>query len=112
MSRARDATGQASVELVGVLPLAVLVAAALWQAVVAGEAIWSAAGAARSAARAQAVGGDPLASARGRVPGSLRRGVRVRAEDGGVRVGVAIPLVLTGRRLATVTARASLPAQR
>jgi hypothetical protein len=112
MSRARDRSGQASVEMVAVLPLAALAVAVLWQAMLAGQAVWSSAGAARAAARAQAVGGDPLAAARGAVPGSLRRGVQVRAAGDGVRVGVGVPLVLTGGRLATVDARAQLPPQR
>ncbi|MDX6666217.1 MAG: hypothetical protein QOG68_2423 [Solirubrobacteraceae bacterium] len=112
MPRARDATGQASVELIAILPLVALVVAVLWQAVLAGQAVWSSAGAARAAARAQAVGGDPLRAARLAVPGALRAGVRVRAVGDGVRVGVAIPLVLSHVHLGTVDARASMPAQR
>lgn len=112
LQRLRSASGQASVELVAVLPLAAVVLAVLWQAVLAGQAAWSAAGAARAAARAQAVAGDPLAAARAAVPGSLRRGVRVRPEADGVRVGVAVPLVLSGSPLGTIEARAALPPQR
>ncbi|HVW18454.1 MAG TPA: hypothetical protein VHB30_09410, partial [Solirubrobacteraceae bacterium] len=48
--------GQASVELVALLPIVLLVGAALWQAVVAGQAIWLSGGAARAAARAAAIG--------------------------------------------------------
>ena len=112
MSRARDATGQASVELIAILPLAALVVAVLWQAVLAGQAVWSSAGAARAAARAQAVGASPLQAARLAVPRALRGGVRVHATQDGVRVGVAIPLVLSGARLGTIDSRASLPPQR
>jgi hypothetical protein len=112
MPRLRDVSGQASVEFVALLPVVVLAAAALWQAVVAGQAIWGSAGAARAAARAQAIGGDAEASARAALPASLRRGLSVAARPGGVRVEVPIPLVLGGDRLATVTARASLPSQR
>lgn len=111
MSRARDASGQASVELIAILPLAVLIVAALWQAMLTGQAVWSSAGAARAAARAHAVGGDPLAAARGAVPGSLRRGVRVRLVGEGVRVAVRVPLVGSGRSLGSVDARAGLPPQ-
>src|SRR5436190_435532 len=107
MPRLRAADGQASVELVAVLPLLVVVAAALWQAVVAGQAIWASAGAARAAARAEAIGGDAEASARAALPVSLRRGLTVAARPGGVRVDVPIPLVIGGDRLATVSARAS-----
>ena len=112
MHTLRDETGQAAVEFVAVLPLVALVVAVLWQAVLAGQAVWSAAGAARAAARAQAVGGDALAAARGAVPGALRRGVRVRADGAAVRVGVAVPIVLVGARLLTVDASAKLPPQR
>jgi hypothetical protein len=111
MPRARDATGQASVELIAILPLAALVVAVLWQAMLAGQAVWSSAGAARAAARAQAVGGDPRAAARGAVPGALRSGLRVRESDGAVRVGIRVPLVLSGMSLGTVDARAALPPQ-
>jgi len=53
----RREVGQASVETVALLPLVVLVGALLWQAVVAGQALWLSAAAARAAARAAAVGG-------------------------------------------------------
>ena len=112
MSRLRDTAGQTSVEFVAVLPLLVVVGAALWQAVVAGQAVWASAGAARAAARAQAIGGDAAAGARGALPVSLRRGLQVDARSSGVRVGVSIPLVFTGDHLATVSARAALPPQR
>lgn len=111
MPRIRDASGQASVELIAILPLAVLVVAVLWQAMLAGQAVWSSAGAARAAARAHAVGGDAEAAARGAVPGALRRGLRVRPSGDGVRVEVRVPLVLSGKSLGTVEARAALPPQ-
>ena len=56
--------GQAAVELVAVLPLVAALLAALWQLALIGDASWSAAGAARAAARAEAVGLDPRAAAR------------------------------------------------
>jgi hypothetical protein len=112
MPRARDDSGQASVELIAVLPLVALVVAVLWQAVLAGQAVWSSAGAARAAARAQAVGGDALAAARSAVPGSLRGGVRVKPAGDGVLVGVRVPLVLSGMSLMTIDSRARLPPQR
>jgi hypothetical protein len=110
--RLRAAPGQASVELLAILPLAALALAVVWQAVLAGQALWSSAGAARAAARAQAIGADPLRAARGAVPGSLRAGLRVERRDDGVRVGIRVPLVLTSSRLTTVGARAQLPPQR
>ena len=105
--------GQASVELVALLPLLVVVALALWQAVVAGHAMWSAAGAARSAARAGAVGtpADARAAARRMLPAPVARGMRVRrADDGEVTVTIRIPSVLGGR-LGTWSARARMEPQ-
>jgi hypothetical protein len=113
MSRARhDEAGQASVELVALLPLVALVVAVLWQALLAGQALWSSAGAARAAARAQAIGGDPLVAARGALPGSLRRGLRVTPDGDGIRVAVRVPLAFTRAPLLTVDASAQLPPQR
>lgn len=111
--RLRDPSGQASVELVALLPLVVVVAACAWQAVVAGQAVWLAGTAARAAARAQAVGADARAAATGALPGRLRRGLAVRTEeDGAVRVVVRIPVVVGGMRLAAVGARARMEPQR
>lgn len=112
MSRLRAATGQVSVELVALLPLVVVVGAVVWQVVLAGRAAWSSAGAARAAARAHAIGQDPLRAARGALPSGLRDGVRVRAAGDAVRVALPVPLVLTGTRLGTVQAQAQLPPQR
>jgi hypothetical protein len=106
--------GQASVELVALLPLVVLVGALLWQAVVAGQTLWLAGAAARAAARAAAVGGDAEAAARGALPPRLEHGLHVRSdgEGAGVRVAVRIPSVLTSGSLATVESRAAFPEQR
>lgn len=105
--------GQASVELVALLPLVVLVAAMLWQAVVVGQALWLSGTAARAAARAEAIGADAEASARATLPERLGRATSVEADrDGAVRVGIGVPLVLGGGRLATVTGRAALRRQK
>lgn len=108
MARHRDDRGQASVELVGLLPLIAVLVVLAWQAVVAGQAVWLAGTAARAAARAEAVGGDPAAAARATLPPGLHRGLRTTTEtDGAVRVRLRIPSVIAGgRRIATITARA------
>jgi hypothetical protein len=104
--------GQASVELVALLPLVAVVALVLWQAAVAGQAAWLAGAAARGAARAQAVGGDPREAARRVLPARLAAGLRVRPGAGGrVAVGVRVPAVLTGGSLGTVTATAGFRPQ-
>ncbi|MBB4664488.1 pilus assembly protein [Conexibacter arvalis] len=112
MSALSSDDGQATVELIALLPLLCLLAAALWQITLAGGAVWFANGAARAAARAEAVGGDASAAARGALPARFERGLRVRARDGGVALDVAVPALLGGGTLTTVTARARFEAQR
>ncbi len=97
--------GQASVELVALLPLLAALLLASWQGIVAGQAWWLAAGAARAGARADLVGADPLAAAQRELPGGLRSRVRVGRADGEVVVRVAIPAVAGLGRLGTATAR-------
>lgn len=105
--------GQASVELVALLPLVGVLAALLWQALLAGETIWLSGGAARAAARAVALGGDPLAAAREVLPSRLERGLRVRRErDGSIALVLRVPGALGGGTLASVTTRARFEAQR
>lgn len=105
--------GQATVELVALLPVLAGLGCALWQAVVAGQAAWLAGSAARAAARAAAVGGDPSAAARSALPKALEHGLRVRRrEDGEVEVLVAVPAVIGRRALTHVSAHARLRPQR
>jgi pilus assembly protein CpaE len=85
--------GQASVEFLGVLPAALLVVAIGWQLLLAGQACWLAANAARVAARAQAVGRDPDAAARSSLPSYLERHLEVAGEGERVRVRVRVPLL-------------------
>jgi len=105
--------GQATVELVALLPLMAVLAALLWQAVVAGQAVWLAGSAARAAARASAIGTDASAAARRVLPDRLEPGLVVRraTSGGGVRVAIAIPAIVGSGRLTTVSARARLQDQ-
>jgi hypothetical protein len=99
--------GQASVELVAVLPLVALVAALVWQAVVAGQAIWLSSAAARAAARAESVGDDAVRAARAALPDGLERGLRVdMAGERVVAVRVRVPAVVGSWRLGTIRASA------
>jgi hypothetical protein len=113
MSRLRVQDGQASVELVALLPLLAVVAAVLWQAVVAGQAVWLAGTAARAAARAEAVGADAPAAARRVLTSRLGETAHVAtASDGAVTVRVRVPSVLGARRsLGSFTTRARFAAQ-
>ena len=105
--------GQSAVELVATLPFVLLLAAMLWQAVLAGQAVWLAGTAARSAARANAVGLSARNTAKGVLPARLERGLRVRAddEDGKVTVEVGVPTILARARLGTVDAHARFEPQ-
>ena len=101
--------GQATVELVALLPLLGVLALGVWQAAVAGHAIWSASAAARSASRVAAVGGDAQRAVV-RVAG---RRARMRSGSGGaVRVTVPIPAVTGGRDLTTFSTTARFEPQR
>jgi Flp pilus assembly pilin Flp len=110
--RLRDTRGQAAVEFVTLLPLVVVVLAGAWQAVLAAHAQWSASAAARAAARASAIGLDTLPAARRALPDSLDERVSVDEEDEGVAVHLAVPAILPGLDLGTLTARATFASQR
>ena len=89
--------GQASIELVAVIPFVLLLGAVAWQLAIAGHSAWLAAQAARAAARADTVGRDAAAAARSALPRSLERDLEVRRlREGGVSVSVRVPLLLGG----------------
>jgi hypothetical protein len=89
--------GQASVELVAVLPVVILIGAVVWQLALAGHAAWLTANAARAAARAEIVGRSATSAARSALPRSLEGGLEVKRLDRGrVRVSVRIPWLLIG----------------
>ena len=113
MGFTRAQEGQATVETVAILPAVVLVVLVAWQLAVAGQALWLSGSAARAAARAQALGLDPAAAARGTLPSRLDGGLRVRADaNGAVRVAIAVPSVVGGWRLGALGARARFEPQR
>ena len=95
----RSESGQASVETIAMVPLVLLAAAVAWQLLLTGHTLWVSAHAARAAARAELVGKSPERAARSALPRSLERGLRVRrAEGGGVRLSLRLPLVLPSWR--------------
>lgn len=81
-----DQDGQASVGLIAVLPLLVGAALLLVQLGLVGYTAWSAANAARAAARADYVGTDPERAARAALPGgALKPEAEPRVElEGGI----------------------------
>ncbi len=105
--------GQASVELVALLPLMCVLLLLAWQVAVAGQAVWLAGTAARAAARAHALGADAAAGGRAALPRGLRDGLRVRAlADGRVSVRLRIPVVVGGgSRLGSVAREARFAPQ-
>jgi hypothetical protein len=98
--------GQATVELIGVIPALLVLGLVAWQLILVGHSAWMSAHAARAAARADLVGEDPEAAAT-----SVLRGAQVDARDGGARVEAAVPIVHPSwRGPVNITARASLEA--
>ena len=85
---------QASVELVVLLPLLAVLAAAAWQGVLVGWTALSAEHAARAGARAM-LGGEPAAAAVAHaLPASMRDDVRVERGGGRLHVHVTVPAAL------------------
>jgi pilus assembly protein CpaE len=106
-TRVETESGQASVELVAIVPAliaGVLVAA---QMGVAGWALWSAGTAARAGARAALVGGDAEEAARSALPSPLREDARVSGETE-IEVRVQVPSLLPGVPAVPVEARTAL----
>jgi hypothetical protein len=111
--RVRDSDGQASVELVALLPVLALVVALLWQGIVAGQALWLSGSAARAAARADALGEDAEAAARRSLPRALAAGVSVESTgENAVTVRVRVPAIIGGGSLGGVSATAAMARQR
>ena len=95
-------SGQATVEVVAMLPLLVVVALAAGQLLAAGVAAELADHAAEAGAVALLQGGEPAQAARAALPGWSRRGVEVQVSGRRVRVRVrprspirAVALLLT-----------------
>jgi hypothetical protein len=86
--------GQASLELLGLVPLLVVVALAAAQLLALGYSSVLAGSAAEAGALALASGGDPRASARDALPGWSRAQARVSVSGGEVRVALRPPTLL------------------
>jgi len=95
-------SGQASVELLAILPALILCVVIAAHVLPSGWALWSAADAARVGARAEHVGGEGAEAARAALPAPLRaasgRPAERQVESGerGVRVEVDVPGLLPG----------------
>jgi hypothetical protein len=97
----RRQRGQASVELLGALPVVLMVGLAVFQLLAVGYAKVQAGSAAEAAALALVAGGDPRAAARESLPGWSRANAHVSHHDGHVRVSLRppSPLAALARRL-------------
>jgi hypothetical protein len=107
MERSRGDSGQASVELIAVIPALLLLVLLSAQLALAGYALWSAGAAAHAGARAAYVGGSARRAALASLPGSLRTDASVSARDG-LAVQVRVPSLLPGLPRMPLTARAGL----
>ena len=86
--------GQATVELLGIVPALLAVGLIAWQLTLVGHTAWMAAHSARAAARADLVDEDAEAAARSALPERVERGLEVHAEGtGAARVEVPVPIV-------------------
>jgi hypothetical protein len=102
-----DEDGQASAELVAVVPVLVLLVLVLAQLAIAGHAAWSAANAARAGARAFHVGGDVESVALDSLPEHLRADAEVE-DSGRIRVVVEAPGLVPGVPRIPLSASAAL----
>lgn len=109
--RFRCSRGQASVELVALLPLIAVGLAAVVQVVLVGHAAWALSQAASAAGRAHAVGARPLPAARRALPAHLDAGLRVWPEAGHVRLSLRVPSPVPGLSVGTLRARGGFASQ-
>jgi Flp pilus assembly protein TadG len=90
--RLREQRGQSALEVVALLPIVVIAAAASFEALAAGAASDLAGHAAEAGAVAIVEGSDPRSAARAAVPGWSRRGLSVSVSGQRVTVHLRPPL--------------------
>jgi hypothetical protein len=93
---ARHEAGQASIELVAMMPLLLVVALTAAELLAAGLARSAAGGAAQAGAMALLQGGDAGRAARAAAPGWTRQRITVRVDGRHVRVRVTPPGLVPG----------------
>jgi hypothetical protein len=104
---AKRESGQASVELIAVLPALLLCALIAVQLAIVGYGLWSSATAARAGARAAYVEGEAERAARSAVPQAFDRRPDVR-EGEGVAVALEPPTLVPGVDAPVTRARTRL----
>lgn len=110
LRRLGEERGAASVELVGALPFLVVVAALVWQLQVTVAASNAVANAARTAARVQSLGGDPVRAAQAALPPRQRATARIRVRGDRVSISTRTPIVSSSYTFDyVVSAEAEIP---
>ena len=99
MRRLSSERGQASIELLGALPLLLLVAAIVWQAHMTAAASNAVESAARTAARVGSLGGDPQRAARFALPEAQRPSADIRVVGDRVEIETDTPLIVSDHTL-------------
>lgn len=112
MATGRGERGQASIELIALLPAMAIVALALWQCALAARSTALAAAGAKAAARAVAIGSDPSTALGRSLPADATRNALVRADrEGRVTVTLPVPVVVIGGAFGRVSASARFEPQ-
>ena len=108
----RDVRGQASIELLGFVPLLLLAAMAAWQLQLAASAANYAKNAARTASRTAGLGGDPVKAAMRSLPDSQKSHAKITVNGQRVTVKTDVPTIVPGLTsgLFHVSGTAELPA--
>lgn len=94
-----DERGAPAVEFVGALPLLLLLGMAAWQLLLVGHVAVATENAARTGARAAAIGQDPGDAARDSLPSWLHSGASVTASGAEVEVRVPVPVIVRDLQL-------------
>jgi hypothetical protein len=101
----RDESGQASVELLGLLPYLLLAGLVVWQLLLATWAVTSASNAARTGSRVESRGGDGRKAALDALDGRLREHALSRISGERAEVRVRVPILVPGLDSEDLTVR-------
>ena len=108
----RDQRGQASIEVVGMLPLLLLAAMFVWELHLIASASNAVENAARTGSRVEGLGGDGRKAAIRALPTYQREGAEVRIDGEKVTIKTGVPILVPGLKtgLFEVDGSAELPA--
>jgi hypothetical protein len=92
----RSQRGQASVELLGIVPWLLVAALLAWQLMLTAYTAVSVGNAARTASRVESRGGDAMEAGRLALPGILEDGSSVELEEEEASVTANVPILIPG----------------